>query len=220
MNNLLKQSKIMLVDDHAMIREGMKFLLAAHPDLEVCGEASSVDEAMAMVKNLRPDLVVVDISLKDSHGIDLLAQIKRFDSKIKTLVSTTFKESVYAERAFRAGASGYLNKQESPEKCVEAIRCVLSGQRYMSAAMTQRLVNQAVGQVDAQEQSPVDKLSNRELEVFRMIGEGINSGKIANKLHLSTHTIDTHREKIKAKLQLANGGELQREAIQWVLENG
>ena len=120
----------------------------------------------------------------------------------------------------RAGASGYLNKQDSRDKMIGAIRTVLSGQLYLSQQMTDRLLGQAIGRVDERHTSPVDSLTNRELEVFRLIGEGMTTGAIARKLYLSPHTIDTHREKIKSKLGLSNSGELQREAVMWVVENG
>lgn len=220
MGTLLKRKqRILIVDDHPMVRDGIKLQVSMHQDLDVCGEAESVVEAFALVQQTHPDLVIVDISLKSGHGIDLIKRIKSYDGEIKMLVSTMYNESLYAERALRAGAQGYLNKQESREKLVEAIRTVLSGQRYFSPQMTERLVSQAVGKTDPT-QSPVETLSNRELEVFQLIGTGLTSGAIARKLHLSPHTIDTHREKIKVKLGLKNSGELQREAVQWVLENG
>ena len=214
-----RKQRIFIVDDHAMVRDGIKLQISMHQDLEVCGEAESADEAFALVKQTHPDLVVVDVSLKNGNGIELVKQIKSYDGKIKMLVSTMYNESLYAERALRAGAMGYLNKQESRDKVIDAIRAVLSGQRYLSPKMTERLVGQAVGNTDPT-QSPIDTLTNRELEVFQLIGEGVTTGAIARKLHLSPHTIDSHREKIKTKLGLKNSGELQREAVQWVLENG
>lgn len=220
MNTPLTKKRILIVDDHAVVRDGLTFQLSRHQDLEICGEAESVDDAFALVKDTRPDLVIIDISLKEGHGIELIKKIKQHDGNIRMLVSTMYKESLYAERSLRAGAQGYLNKQESRDKLVEAVRTVLSGQRYLSPKMTERLVGQAVGRVDRAHSSPVETLSNRELEVFQLIGEGMTTGAIARKLHLSPHTIDTHREKIKMKLGLNNSGELQREAVQWVLENG
>lgn len=215
-----RKYRILIIDDHAMVRDGLRFQLSTHRDLEICGEAGGVDDGFALVKETCPDLVIVDISLKDGHGIELIKKIKRHDANIKMLVSTMYNESLYAERSLRAGAHGYLNKQESREKLIEAVRTVLAGERYLSPQLTARLVGQAIGSADADHSSPVKTLSNRELEVFQLIGEGMTTGAIARKLFLSPHTIDTHREKIKTKLGLKNSGELQREAVQWMIENG
>jgi DNA-binding NarL/FixJ family response regulator len=202
-----------------MVREGLTMRISTQPDLTVCGEAATEDEALSLVQETSPDLVLVDISLKSGHGIELVKQIKSRFPTVKTLVVSGYQESLYAERALRAGALGYLNKQESNDKVLEAIRTVLSGQRYVSAAISQRLVNQALGSTD-ETKLPMARLSDRELEIFRMIGEGLTSGAIATRLFLSTHTIDTHRENIKRKLDLKNAAELSRAAVQWVLENG
>lgn len=215
---LLSPSRILIVDDHSMIREGLRLRIEAFPDLEVCGEATTEEEAMVLVKETVPQLIIVDISLKSGHGIELIKRVKASFPSIKMLVSSGFEESLYAERALRAGALGYLNKQDSGEKVIEAIRTVLNGERYLSAEITQRLVSQALGN-RGDLSSEVGPLSDRELEVFRMIGQGRTSSAIANDLRLSTHTIDTHRENIKRKLGLKNAAELNRHAVQFVLEN-
>ena len=163
--------------------------------------------------------MIVDISLKSGNGIELIKQVNSRYPTIKMLVVSGFQESLYAERALRAGALGYLNKQESSDKLIDAIRTVLNGERYVSPEITRRLVDQALGTRD-ETQSPIDQLSDRELEIFRLIGQGQTSGAIANELHLSTHTIDTHRENIKRKLGAHTAAELNRQAVQWVLENG
>lgn len=212
-------AKILIVDDHPLVREGLTMRLSTQRDMKVCGEAATEDEALSLVKQLRPDLVLVDISLKKGHGIELIKQVKSRYPAVKTLVISGHQESLYAERAMRAGALGYLNKQESNEKVLEAIRAVLAGQRYVSPAITQRLVDHALGEAD-QNRTPIERLTDRELEIFRMIGEGLTSGAIADRLFLSTHTIDTHRENIKRKLNVKNAGELSRAAVQWVLEHG
>ena len=201
-----------------MVREGLTMRLSAQPDLQVCGEAACEDEAIAAVKQLHPDLVLVDISLKSGDGIELVKQIKSRYPGTKMLVLSSYQESLYAERALRAGAAGYLHKQESHDKLLEAVCTVLAGKRYISAETTQRLINQALGWSD-DARAPLDRLSDRELEIFRMIGEGLASGMIAERLFLSTHTIDTHRENMKRKLNVKNASELNRMAIQWVLEN-
>ena len=218
MASVFSPIKILIVDDHSMVREGLILRISAFPDLQVCGEAASEEEAMALVKQTNPDLVIVDISLKSGHGIELIKRIRDFSSTIKILVSSGFQESLYAERALRAGALGYLNKQDSGEKVIEAIQTVLRGDRYVSAALTQRLVSQALGN-RSESAEPVDSLTDRELEIFRMIGNGKTSGAIADELFLSTHTIDTHRENIKRKLGLKNAAELSRSAVQFLLEN-
>ncbi len=218
MTQLLSPAKILIVDDHSMVREGLRLRISAFPDLEVCGEAVSEDEAMLLVKQTNPHLVIVDISLKGGHGIELIKRIKSSFPSIKMLVSSGFQESLYAERALRAGALGYLNKQDSGEKVIEAIRTVLRGERYVSPVITQRLVSQALG-TKSESKDPIDLLTDRELEIFRMIGKGQTSSAIANDLLLSIHTIDTHRENIKRKLGLKNASELSRQAVQFVLEN-
>jgi DNA-binding NarL/FixJ family response regulator len=211
-------AKVLIVDDHPMVREGLTMRLSAQPDLQVCGEAACEDEAIAVVKQTHPDLVLVDIALKSGDGIELVKQIKSRHPSIKMLVLSSYQESLYAERALRAGATGYLSKQESHDKLLEAVRTVLAGKRYVSDETTQRLINQALGGTD-DARAPVDQLSDRELEIFRMIGEGLTSGVIAERLFLSTHTIDTHRENIKRKLSVKNASELNRAAVQWVLQN-
>ena len=211
--------KILIVDDHPSVREGLALRISLHADLAVCGEAETEDQAIALVKHIGPDLVLVDISLKSGHGIELIKRIRSLDPAIKMLVISGFQESLYAERALRAGALGYLNKQESNEKIIEAIRTVHAGKRFLSPEMSRRLISQALGASDATK-TPIENLTNRELEIFRMIGEGLTTGAIADRLFLSTHTIDTHRENIKRKLAVSTAAELSRAAVQWLLENG
>ncbi len=215
-----KEHRILIVDDHPMMRRGLVAELSDENDLEICGEAEGVADALAKVEQTNPDLVTIDIALKEGHGIDLVKQIKSRFPKVKMLVLSNYQESLYGERALRAGALGYLNKQETGEKIFDAIHTVLAGERYISEELTRRLVGQAIGAADATHASPVETLSDRELEVFRLIGEGLTTGVIARRLHLSSNTVDTHREKIKKKLNVKNATELQREATQWMLENG
>lgn len=217
--NQKSRSKILIVDDHPSVREGLALRISLHPDLEVCGEADSENEAYELVKDLRPDLVLVDISLRSGHGLDLIKRIKSLDAEVRMLVISGFQESLYAERAVRAGALGYLNKQESNEKMIEAIRTVLSGEYFLSSEMKRRLISQAV-KASGATKSPIEQLTDRELQVFRMIGEGLSSSTIANRLFLSIHTIDSHRENIKRKLSINSAAELSRAAVQWLLENG
>lgn len=212
-------SRIVIVDDHPMMRDGLTLRISAHADMTVCGEAATEDEGVELVKQLSPDLMIIDISLKSGNGIELVKRVRLLDTKVKMLVVSTFDESLYAERALRAGALGYLNKQESSEKLIDAIRTVLKGERFVSAEITQRLVNQALGKRTVV-QDPIEQLTDRELEIFKLIGAGVSTSAIADKLFLSTHTVDTHRENIKRKLNAKNGAELNRQAIQSMLESG
>lgn len=219
MRKSISTKKVLIVDDHPSVRDGLSLRIDLHSDLEVCGEADSEDAAYEMVKQLSPDLVLIDISLKNGNGIELIKRIRSHNPTIKMLVVSGFQESLYAERACRAGAKGFLNKQESSAKLMEAIRTVLSGELFLSPAMTRRLLNQSLAVRD-RSKSPIENLTNRELEIFRMIGEGLTSGQIAERLVLSPYTIDTHRENIKRKLDIRNAAELSRTAVQWLLENG
>jgi DNA-binding NarL/FixJ family response regulator len=214
-----KRIKVVLVDDHPLVRRGLADLLAREPDIEVCGEASGVSEALREVERTNPDLVVIDMTLKDGHGIDLIEKIKAKDERVRMLVSSMHDEMLFAERVLRAGAMGYVTKQEPPETLLAAIRQVLRGEVYLSSRMTSRLLHQVVGGSLPQE-NPIQTLSNRELQVFEMIGQGMTTLQIARRLELSPKTIETHREKIKQKLNLKNGSELNRRAVQWMLDRG
>lgn len=219
MNKFKAITKILIVDDHPMMRDGLTMRISSQSDMTVCGEAATEDDAIELVNQLKPDLVVVDISLKSGNGIELVKRIAILDSNIKMLVVSAFHESLYAERALRAGALGYLNKQDSNEKLIEAIRTLVQGERYVSAEITQRLVTQALGKRNVT-LDPIEQLTDRELEIFKLIGAGVNTSAIAEQLFLSTHTVDTHRENIKRKLGAKTGAELNRQAIQSMLESG
>lgn len=212
-----RTASILLVDDHPLLRAGLAARLAAEPDLRVIGEAASEAEALELLRNGMPDLAIIDISLRDSSGLDLVRQIRARGSACRVLVISGFRESIYGERALRAGALGYLNKQETDERLLEAVRAVLKGRRFCSPTLTQRLMTQALN--GDQQLRGVERLTDRELDVFRMIAEGYSSGVIAAKLFISTHTVDTHRENIKRKLGLKSAGELTRSAVHWQLEN-
>jgi DNA-binding NarL/FixJ family response regulator len=181
------------------------------------GFAEDVSDAIDQVKATQPDLVVVDLSLKASHGLDLIGQIKAFDCQIKILVWSMFDEMLYAERALRAGAEGYINKQEPIEAVLNAIHCVLQGDVFLSARMTTRLLRR-VDDVTSNSQDPIKTLSNRELSVLQMIGDGLTTQQIARRLKLSIKTVESYRENIKKKLDLKNSMELNRRAFQLVLE--
>jgi DNA-binding NarL/FixJ family response regulator len=209
--------RILLVDDHPLVRRGLAEVIAAEPDMEVAGEASDVDEAMHLVESLRPQVVVLDVSLRNSSGIELIEKVKAFDESIRMVVSSMHDEMLFAERALRAGAMGYVSKQEPIEKVIAAVRQILKGDVYLSPRMSNRLLQATVGG-DPLDQDPIRTLSNRELEVFQLIGQGLTTRQIAERLELSPKTVETHREKIKAKLNLANSVELARQAVQWVLQ--
>lgn len=213
-------TRILLVDDHPLLREGLAMRISSQPDLEICGEAETEAEGRALVKRTNPDLVIVDIALKSGHGIDLIKRIKARHPKVKMLVVSGYDESLYAERSLRAGAMGYLNKQETNENVIEAIRTVLSGRRYLSPKMAQNVAGRTIPRQQPVEEDLIGRLSNRELEVFQLIGQGKTMRTIAGRLHISIHTVDSHRDNIRHKLDLKNSTELIQRAVAWVLENG
>jgi DNA-binding NarL/FixJ family response regulator len=217
-DRLTTQSKILIVDDHPIIRQGLMRLIAQELDLQAFEGQDNVADAFLQVQEIRPQIVLVDISLKDSHGIELISQIKDFDHHIKMLVWSAFDEKIYAERAIRAGAMGYVSKKEPIENVIAAIRKVLRGDMYLSPLMTNNLLRRlGGGELD---RDPIAGLSNREIEVFQMLGKGTTTKAIAKKLEISPKTVEAHRERIKTKLNLKNASELNCHAVQWVLENG
>ncbi len=213
----VKKTQILIVDDHPIVRAGFALLISQQADMEVCGEAESILEAVKLTREKNPNVVVVDISLKDSNGLDLIRRVQAMDESILILVCSMHDESLYAERAIRAGARGYVNKQVASRKMIEAIRTVVGGKIYLSEEMSQRLLQTATG-ISQINTSPMETLSDRELTVFELIGQGQSTKKIAEQLHLSIKTIETYREKIKEKLHLEDATELTRHAVQWVLE--
>lgn len=212
-------AKVLIVDDHPMVREGISNCLAGQPDLSVCGEAADIKEACEAIDNSCPDLMIVDISLKNGNGIDLIRKIRLRNARIKMLVYSMFDESAYADRALRAGALGYVNKQEPPEKLLEAIRQVLEGKIYISEAMRDRVMRRAIAGNQVAATVPSEVLSDRELEIFRLLGGGLTTRRVAEKLHVSVRTVEAHRENIKQKLGIRNAAELMRHAVEWVLKN-
>ncbi|MEZ6060423.1 MAG: response regulator transcription factor [Planctomycetaceae bacterium] len=219
MPNQMVCARILIVDDHPMMRDGLATQIGNEADLAVCGEADDAVEGARLVSELRPDLVIIDISLKSGHGLDLVRQIRELHPKTKMLVNSMYEESIYSERALQAGAMGYICKQTARETLITAIRTVLSGRTYLSPEMTERILRSRIGGMIEPGDCPVENLSNRELEVLTLIGQGKTTRAIADELFLSVHTIDTYREKLKIKLQVANGAELNRYAVRWVLEN-
>ena len=210
------RTRVLLVDDHAVVRYGIAQLINRQGDLVVCGEEEDASKALSAISNLKPGLVIADISLKDSSGLELMRNIKAQYSGLPVLVVSTHDESIYAEIAFRAGALGYVMKQEALEKILPAIRRVLSGAIYVSDALAAKMLQQQVrGQKDVHD-SPIKRLSDREMEVFQLIGQWKKTSEIAQELHLSIKTIEYYREQIKRKLNLKNAAELTQYATSWV----
>jgi len=209
---------ILIVDDHPLVRTGFSQLICDTPDLKVCGEAGDMASALQLLDSITPDLAIIDLSLAGGSGLDLIEHIKARNSEILMLVASMHDESLYAERVLAAGARGYINKQEAQEKIIPAIRQVLSGKVYLSEHMTERILNNMVSSSD--DKHGIDSLSNRELQVFEMIGQGVAPGKMAKQLNLSVKTIETHQAHIKKKLGLTSAHKLTHRAIRWVLEQG
>lgn len=219
MPRLKNKVKILIVDDHPMIREGLVSVLSREPDFEVCGQADDIPEALKLVEETSPDLAIVDISLKTGNGIDLIQRIKARNNSVQILISSLYDEMIYAERALRAGAMGYVSKQEPAQQIVAAIRQILAGRIYTSERVGDQLQQLALGRQQRNGKSPIESLSNRELEVYTLIGQGLQTTEIADQLRLSVKTVETHRQRIKRKLGLTSTTELFRSAVQWVLEN-
>jgi two-component system, NarL family, response regulator NreC len=209
------KSRILIVDDHPILRHGIAQLLNRESDLEVCAEAGDRDEALAMLSRQAIDLAVVDISLEGVSGIELLKAIRERHPSVRCLVLSMHDESLYAERALRAGALGYVMKQEATKRITTALRRIRDGQIYVSERLGSQLVSRLVNAHAPQSVSPLDFLSDRELEVLRLIGQGHKTGDIAQMLKRSVNTVDAHRANIKRKLNLKNGTELARVAFQF-----
>ena len=209
---------ILIIDDHPIVREGIRRLIEKEPSLEVCGEAEDAREALALIEQKRPDLILLDLSLKRSSGFDLILEVKKRREDVRILVLSIYNEEVYAERVLRAGASGYVMKQEAPKKIISAIWAVLGGSIYVSEKVSAKILQSMAGKSSS---SPsVDSLSDRELQVFQMIGEGLTHQQIADRLMLSVKTIESHVEHIKDKMRVGSGRELLQRAIEWVLGRG
>jgi DNA-binding NarL/FixJ family response regulator len=203
--------RVFLVDDHPIVRYGFAQLLAVEPDIVVCGEAVNARQAIDGLATT-PDVVVVDLSLGTSDGIDLIKDIKERDSRIAVLVVSMHDEMLYAERSLRAGAAGYVMKHEATESIVRAIRSVAAGGVFVSEAVAARVLQNTVG---ARSASPLDNLSDRELYVFQLMGRGLGTRAIAEQLHVSIKTIESYRARLKEKMNLRSGTELMRFAVRW-----
>ena len=210
-----KNKRIVVVDDHPLFRKGLEQLInSANDTFEICGEAGDAAEGMSRIRELKPDLVIVDLSLPGANGIELIKNIRAEFEKLPVLILSMHDESLYALRALRAGAQGYVMKQEALENVIGAIREVLAGRPYLSSQMSAKLItNFASG---SNETNPTDKLSDRELEILELIGKGRDVHEISDALHISRKTVETHRAHIKEKLNLKNAREVNRFAVQWI----
>lgn len=212
--------RILLVDDHPMVRERLAAAIHEQPDLVVCGEAEDRFTALDLIEKTKPALAIVDLTLKQSHGLELIKDIRSRFPDLATLVVSMHDELLHAERVIRAGARGYITKQEATDKIMIAIRTVLGGNVYMSEKMASRIATGAVGSRKGTNALPVDRLSDRELRVFELLGQGHNTRQIADDLHLDMRTIETYRARIKEKLDLKDANELLQYAIRWMQTGG
>lgn len=213
------KAKIFLVDDHPMVREHLTALIQSEPDLEVCGEAADAPTALAMVTSIRPDLVILDISLKRSHGLELLKDLRAVWPDLPVLILSMHDETLYAERALAAGAMGYITKQEATLNVLSAIRKVVGGEVYLSEHMSARMMKKMIGSGSPEPATPMEALTDREFEVYQMIGRGLGTRQIADELRLGIKSVESYRARIREKLRLADGNQLLQHAIHWTQGN-
>jgi DNA-binding NarL/FixJ family response regulator len=215
------KKRVLIVDDHPIVRQGLKGLISQAPDLVVCGEAETIFDALKAIEQLKPDVAVVDISLnKGESGVDLIKDIRIRYPDLPVLTLSMYDEAIYAERVLRAGGRGYVTKDEAAEHVLQAIRQVLKGQIFLSERMSAKMLSKLVGGRTEAAGLSVDRLSDRELQIFELIGRGMSTRMIAETLHLSIKTIESHRANIKEKLQVDNTTELLQQAIHWLQSQG
>jgi DNA-binding NarL/FixJ family response regulator len=210
-----KKERVVIVDDHPLFRERLCELINHELDMEVCGEAEDAQQAIELIRNTSPDLAIVDITLKGSSGLELIKNVRALPTSVPVLVLSMHDESLYAERALRSGATGYITKHESAENVLLAIRRVLAGEVYLSGTLTSVFLKGLTGGLKSTSQ-PLDRLTDRELEILELIGRGRAARQIAETLRLGVATVDTYRARIKEKLNFRSGTELQHFAIRWV----
>jgi DNA-binding NarL/FixJ family response regulator len=208
--------RIYTVDDHPLVRHGLSQIIANEADMEICGESEDAQGAMKGVGESSPDAIIVDISLKGNNGLELIKNLKAIHEEIPILVFSMHDETIYAQRALRAGAKAYVMKKESPDKIVDAIRKIIKGEIYVSPSVADQVLHQMINGPKHASTSPVDRLTDRELEVVQLIGRGLSSREIAESLNLSVKTIESHRAHVKEKLSLRNATELVQFSVQWV----
>ncbi len=210
------KAKVLLVDDHPIVRQGLGQLIDAERDMELCAEAGDAPAALAAIERGPPDLAIVDISLSGSDGLELVKQIREQWPAVKVLVLSMHSESVYAERTLSAGAQGYIMKQEPPDRILHAMRQVLRNEVYLSETLQTKLLHRLVGGGGGRERTPIERLTDRELTVLRLIGAGRGTRQVAEELGLSVKTIETYRENLKRKLHLDSAAELVQYAVRWL----
>ncbi|HMD54866.1 MAG TPA: response regulator transcription factor [Phycisphaerae bacterium] len=213
--NQTEKKRILVADDHPVVRESLKLLIGQESDLAVCGEAENREQALTIPAASQPHLVILDLSLKDSHGTELIKDLHARYPQVLILVLSMHDESIYAERVIRAGAQGYITKQEPPSKILTAIRCVLSGEIYWSETAAIRVATKFARPSGASPRQTIDSLTDREMQVLERIGIGQGTRQIAATLHIDVSTVETYRSRIKEKLNLKNGVELLQFAIRW-----
>lgn len=213
------KKKVYIVDDHPLMRKGMAMTLQSNIEFDVCGQAESAEEALSEILKLKPDAAVIDISLPGMNGIELVKNLLHQLPDLKILIVSRHDEELYAERALRAGAKGYLMKLEAGEVLVSAVRQVLSGNLYLSDSIGNKLLMKMASGNSVKSDNPLDLLSDRELEVFELTGQGLSTREIGDKLHISVKTVESHRANIKEKLHLDTANELMRHAVRWVEES-
>lgn len=214
----LNKIRILVVDDHPMIRIGLADLISSEPDMEVCGECADASGVLDQIENLKPEIVIVDITLGDSNGLTLIEEIKRTNKSVKMIVYSMHDELLFGPRAIVAGALGYINKHAHPTEVIDAIRKVVQGKPAIGDRLAEVLLTRMASSNRENEQDSIALLSNRELEVFELLGRGTTVREIAQKLGRSVKTIDTYRERIMTKLDLDSGARLIRRAVEWVVE--
>lgn len=212
---LRKRTRLLLVDDHPMVRERLAELINREPDLSVCAEAEDRHQAIEMIKARHPDLVIVDITLKNSDGVELIKDVHSRWPGLLVLVLSMHDESLYAERVLRAGARGYITKQEATRNILQAIRRVLEGQIFLNQNIASQILGRLVAPNATNASSPVEALADREMQVFELTGRGLNTRQIAEQLHIGVKTVETYRHRIREKLQLVRATDLLRAAIAW-----
>ncbi len=213
------KTRIFIVDDHPLLRRGLAELINREPDMMFCGEAEDSPTALQLIGKHKPDLIIVDISLKGYNGIELIKNIKALDPKIQILVLSMHDESVYAMRVLKAGAKAYVMKQELTDKVMEGIRRIRAGKVFVSERVASRMLDQVVVGGSPSTESPIESLSDRELEIVNMIGSGLPTRDIAGKLNISIKTVESHRARIKEKLNLDNAIQLVQFCVRWVEDN-
>ena len=215
-----KTKKILIVEDHPLFRAMLRQLVESELEMAVCGETDNIGNAMTIIEQTSPDLAIVDITLQGASGLELIKNLKALGIALPVLILSMHEEKLYAERVIRAGGRGYISKQEAPAEVVKAIRNVLAGGLYVSERVSSGIVGRLAHHADAAGPEGVEALSDREIEVFLLIGQGLNSREISNRIHLGQSTVDTYRQRIKEKMGLKHAAELYQRAVQWVAERG